>query len=126
MKGVFQKECPVCGSTAASMSPVKTDNERAVVFVCLNKKCSHTFKVDGGAFVKNEEELKKHFMAGRASDALERTLLGERLNPSTRALLMANIIEYGLSMWNDGMKVGLVIGATRDEHNRISDGESPD
>lgn len=118
MKGVFQKDCPQCKAKAVSLSPVKATNERAVVFICTNKKCSHAFKVSGGAFVKDADELTDVFKAGKmANEALDRVLLGEKVNPSTRALLMANIVEYGMNMWQDGLKTGLVINAIKQEAN---------
>lgn len=117
MKG-FTKTCPRCESDAVSISPVKATNDRAVVFVCTKKKCSYTFKVSGGAFVEDADDLTDAFKTGRAAnDALDKILLGEKLNPSTRALLLANIVEYGIGMWQDGLKTGLVINANKQDAN---------
>lgn len=115
MKG-FTKECPQCKSAGVSISPIKATNDRSVVFVCTSKKCSYTFKASGGAFVKDADALTDIFKLGRdARETLDRVLLGEKVNPSTKALLIAEIVEYGIGMWQDGLKTGLVISATKQE-----------
>lgn len=113
---VLTKECPKCNQGATSLSPLKKSNERAVVFLCQNKRCSYTWTVDGGAFVKDTDQLKAVFSAAtEARNTLEAVLFGEKLNPATRALMLAKLTEYGLMMWMDGLKQGLVVGAARDE-----------
>lgn len=122
------KDCPKCKSKSVGVSPLKTDNPRAVVFLCKNSKCAYSFTVDGGAFVKDAGQLRDYFRAMTLGNTtLEKALFGEKLNPSTRNLLMAHILEYGTTMWMDGMKTGLIYGAARDEARaqEVSGGESP-
>src|SRR5690606_28232209 len=97
-----------------------------VVFLCQNSKCAYSFTVDGGSFVKDASQLKDHFRAMALGNiTLEKALFGEKLNPATRALLLAHILEYGTTMWMDGLKTGLLYGAARDEANaeEVSGGE---
>lgn len=104
-------ECPRCKGTAPLMQPMKITDRRNAVYGC--KACGFTFKADGGAYVENVKELKDYFHAGtRAQLTLVEAMAGERLNPATRILLTARLVEYGTQMWFDGLKQGLVLGAT--------------
>lgn len=130
MKVTFVKDCPKCSKQAVGVSPVKGDNPRSVVFLCQNAgKCGYTFTADGGAFVPDSSALRDHFRAmtlGKVT--LEKALFGEKLNPATRSLLLAHLLEYGTTMWMDGLKTGLLYGATRDESTDqdVSGGKPPD
>lgn len=128
MKIAFVKDCPKCQKQALGATPLKTDNPRAVVFMCSNGKCGYTFTVDGGAFVQDGAQLRDYFRAmSLGKTTLEKVLFGEKLNPHTRSLLMAHILEYGVTMWMDGVKTGLLYGAERDaaRTQEVSGGESP-
>jgi len=110
-----QMECPKCKGAAPLMTPMKVVAERNAVYGC--KACGYTFTADGGAYVESTAELRDHFRgATLGQQTLTEMMAGERLTPATRALFQAQLIAYGIQMWNDGLKQGLLLGATAAEH----------
>jgi hypothetical protein len=89
---------------------MKIIDKRLAVYGC--KACGFAFKADGGAYVANAKELKDYFRGGTlAHQTLTEAMAGEQLNPATKILLQARLVEYGTQMWFDGLKQGLVMGA---------------
>lgn len=113
-------ECPRCKGAAPLLSPMKITDRRNAVYGC--KACGFGFKADGGAYVENPEQLKDYFRAGSLGNkTLMEALAGEQLNPATKIVLQARLVEYGTQMWFDGLKQGLVMGAaTAQELERLA------
>lgn len=106
-------DCPKCGSIATDINPLKGHTEDQSVFVC--EACKHVFKSDGLAYCSNNEELRDVFKgATAANSALLRALDGEQLPPLVFAMLKLRMVEYGLQMWFDGLKQGLLLGVHND------------
>jgi len=118
-----KQPCPICGVPATGHTPIKTEDTRAMVFICPSRKCNYAWTVQGGVFVKDADELKDVFRStALGRQTLEDVLFGKTLNSATRALMLARLTEYGLQMWMDGLKTGLVNG-TRQRENTIPSGE---
>jgi len=89
---------------------MRITNSRNATYAC--KACGLASTIDGGAFVKDAKELKDYFRGGTLGHkTLTEALAGEKLNPATKILLQAKIVEYGVQMWFDGLRQGLVMGA---------------
>ena len=116
-------KCPKCEVLATGSTPIKTKDARAMVFICPGKKCGYSWTVQGGEFVKDSDDLRDVFKSTTLGQkTLEDVLFGQTLNPATRALMLARLTEYGLQMWMDGLKTGLVNGA-RQREDTISSGK---
>jgi hypothetical protein len=110
-------DCPKCKGAAINITPLKNHDRSIAVFACQNRKCGFAFKADGGEFVEDTERLRDIFRGATLSQrALAETLGGETMNPATKALLTARLLEYGTQMWFDGLKQGLVLGAAKAEN----------
>jgi len=114
-------KCPKCGGEAADITPLKVKDARIAVYACYTPKCGYTFKAGGGAFVEGPEQLRDVFRGATLADrALTETMAGEKLNPATKALFQARLVEYGLTMWFDGLKQGLLLGAVQQENSDVA------
>lgn len=106
------KDCPQCGGAANDITPLKVKDERVAVYGCPT--CGYAFKADGGAYVENPEQLRDVFRgATLGKQTLIEVIAGENLNASTKAVFAARLMEYGLQMWMDGLKQGLLLGAVK-------------
>lgn len=103
-------QCPKCQGAAPCLTPMKAVAKRNAIYAC--PACAHTFTADGGAYVDNTTELRDYFRGAELGrQTLVQSLAGEKLNPATLALLQAELTAYGMVMWNDGFKTGLLFGA---------------
>ena len=86
------------------------------VYGCV--ACGFCFSENGSKYVDNLKDLKDYFRgATLGQKTLSEGLKDYDLPPAVKALLMAQIIQYGTTMWFDGLKQGLLMGAL-DEHYR--------
>jgi len=109
-------DCPKCKGVAVDITPLKKKDERIAVYGCQH--CGYAFTSDGKAFVKDGEALQDVFRgATEGNKALIDMLMGtgEEVNPATRALLSARMLEYGLTMWYDGLKQGILLGTIQSQ-----------
>lgn len=112
-------DCPKCKGASADVTPLKKKDERIAIYAC--SVCGFAFTADGRAFVKDGEKLQDVFRgATQGNQALVDMLVGtgEDINPATRALLSARMLEYGLTMWMDGVKQGILLGVMQDDYKR--------
>jgi Zn ribbon nucleic-acid-binding protein len=110
-------DCPKCKGVAVDITPLKKKDERVAVYGCQH--CGYAFTSDGKAFVQDGEALQDIFRgATEGNKALVDMLLGtgEEVNPATKALLSARMLEYGLTMWFDGVKQGILLGTIQTQH----------
>ena len=111
--------CPKCEAVATNMTPLKNLDRSMAIYGC--SACGYAFKADGGEFVENANQLRDVFRgATEGQKTLLESLNGEKLNPATRNLLTARLIEYGLTMWNDGLKQGILLGTIQSEKEEQS------
>ena len=116
-----QMKCPKCKAVAFDITPLKVKDARIAVFGCSG--CGFAFKADGGAFIEDADKLKEHFRgAALAQGTLQDLIKGEVLNPATQALFQAKLLEYGLQMWFDGCKQGLLLGVIRETKAQVPPG----
>jgi len=107
-------KCPKCDGTAVNITPVKTHSQVIAVYACQTPSCGFAFRADGRAFVKDIRQIKDVFRAATMGNkTLEEMLKGEKLSPAAKSLMTAKLMEYGVQMWFDGLKQGLVIGAVQ-------------
>lgn len=107
-------DCPKCNGKATDITPLKNHDRSIALFAC--SACGNVFRANGGEFVSSSEKLRDVFRgATMGSKALEESLGGEKLNSATRALLLARLTEYGIQMWFDGLKQGLLLGTIQQE-----------
>lgn len=122
-------DCPKCKGAAVDITPLKKKDTRVAVYACQN--CGYAFTADGKAFVKDGEALSDIFRgATQGNQALIDMLAGtgEQMNQATRALLSARMLEYGVTMWMDGVKQGILIGLKQGSQNgevRSQQGDPP-
>lgn len=110
------KTCPKCNSVAHDVTPLKKKDERIAIYAC--ELCGYAFTSDGKSFIKDAEQLQKTF-ATAGNEGLVDMLMGtkEKVNPATFALLSARMIEYGLTMWMDGYRTGLLTKVKQEDYN---------
>jgi hypothetical protein len=107
-------DCPKCKGAAGLIVPLKKVDRRMAVYGCSH--CGHAFSADGGVYLKDSGELRDIFRgATLVNRTLTESILGEKLNPATRAVLTAQLLEYGMQMYFDGLKQGLLLGAVQAE-----------
>lgn len=120
-------DCPKCKGVSVLIVPLKKVDKRMAAYGC--PACGHAFSLDGGDFLKDAGELRDVFRgATLANRTLVEALAGEKLNPATRAVLTAQLLEYGIQMYFDGLKQGLLLGTVQAEKEAKSDtgtGHSP-
>lgn len=112
-------DCPKCKGAAVDITPLKKKDERIAVYGC--QKCGYAFTADGKAFVENPEQLQDIFRgATMGNQAVIDMLLGtgEDVNPTTKALLVARMMEYGLQMYFDGVRQGILLGVLQNDFKR--------
>lgn len=111
-----KRVCPKCQGTAVNITPLKTHNSKVAVFAC--QACGYSSRMDGGAYITDPTELKEHFLGLiGAKSTITDLIAGEGLPKATRNLLIARITEYGLQMWNDGLKQGLLIDVIKENYD---------
>lgn len=118
-------DCPKCKGAAADITPLKKKDERISIYAC--QVCGFAFTADGKAFVKDGEALRDIFKGATAGNQALVDMLagtGEQINPATKTLLTARMLEYGLTMWFDGVKQGLLLGVQQDGYSRKTAAES--
>jgi hypothetical protein len=109
-----RKICPKCEGVASLLSPVKHVEISAAVYACA--ACAHVFRADGAEYLEDTKALRDHFRgASLANKTLIASLGGEKVNAATKAVLTAQLLEYGTQMWFDGLKQGLLLGAIQAE-----------
>jgi predicted phage tail protein len=114
MKPGETRNCVRCQGVAIDITPLKEHDVEQAIFAC--QTCGQTFRHDGTAFVAHAGALRDIFRgATLAGQTLDDALGGQQLNAATRALLTARLVEYGLSMWMDGVKQGILLGTIQKE-----------
>jgi len=120
-KAEAMKDCPKCGGASGLLIPLKVADERIAVYGC--KACGYTFNSEGSAYIDSPTHLEDVFKGATAGqETMFKMAAGKGMNEATKALLQAQVIEYGLQMWFDGLKQGLLLGVTQAERGK--DGES--
>lgn len=115
MKAGDRADCVKCGALATNITPTKSHDSSMAVFGC--SACGYAFKADGGAFVPDATKLRDVFRGGTmAQKTVVEVMAGETMNAATKALFTAKLLEYGLQMWYDGVKQGILLGAIQDEY----------
>lgn len=114
------KDCPNCQGAAALITPLKEVDEENAVYGC--RACGFAFTASGKAFVQDTDELRDYFQGAELADkTIKGALAGEGLSRAAQVLLQAQLVAYGLQMWNDGLKTGLLMGARAHEHTETAD-----
>ncbi|MCJ7520848.1 MAG: hypothetical protein MUP21_01275 [Dehalococcoidia bacterium] len=109
-----RKACPKCSAVASLLSPTKHVEVTAAVYSC--SACAFVFRADGAAYLENTNALRDYFRgASLGNKTLMESLGGEKVNAATKAVLTAQLLEYGTQMWFDGLKQGLLLGAIQAE-----------
>jgi hypothetical protein len=108
------KTCPKCSGTGNLMSPLKEVQTKDAVYHC--RACSFVFWHNGNQFIADSKALHDIFRGATLGNAaLKEMASNSKMNPATEALFTAKIMEYGLQMWFDGLKQGLLLGAASNE-----------
>lgn len=108
------KDCPKCQAAAYLLSPVQDLPVDKAVYGCT--ACGTSFRADGSLFVSTTEALKDVFSGATGGKSLLehlQTLSGQKFSPALHAMLTASALEYGVQMWFDGLKQGLLLGAIK-------------
>jgi hypothetical protein len=103
-------DCPKCGGALFLAVPDATAAGQRL-YGC--KLCFHTCQADGTPFVECDD-LKDVFRAATEGQAVyDKMLASQHFSPAARAVFQAEIVSYGLQMWQDGFKQGLLMGALK-------------
>jgi len=115
-------DCPACGAVATDITPLKNTNRSIAVFACSG--CGKAFKENGGLFVETKEQLRDVFRgATLGNEKLAELMRGETMTPETKAVLIAKLLEYGLQMWFDGLRQGLLMNAVQERKQEEQNGK---
>jgi transcription elongation factor Elf1 len=105
--------CPKCGSAAQNITPVKQNPLKITAYGC--PVCGHAFDGSGKPIVSNTKQLADVFKAATESQKTLQEVFGQtKLDPATRVALTAKLLEYGVQMWFDGLKQGLLLTAIQE------------
>jgi len=114
--------CQKCQGTAVLLTPLKVVDKRVAVYGC--QACGFSFTGEGRAFIETTSQLRDVFRGATLTNAtLTASMQTAKLSPAAKALLQAQLLEYGVQMWYDGLKQGLLLGALQTER-RQSDGNT--
>jgi transcription elongation factor Elf1 len=112
-------DCPKCGSVATNITPTKSPTS-VKVFGCA--ACGYAFTEDGKPVVQNNKQLADVFKAATEG---QKTIMdvfgGSKMDPVTRSVMTTKLLEYGVQMWFDGLKQGILLGTIQEMKN---DGEN--
>jgi transcription elongation factor Elf1 len=107
--------CPKCGSVATNITPVKGPSP-VQVFGC--SVCGYAFDGSGAPIVNNAKQLADVFKAAtEGQKTLQEVFGGKDMDPATKAILTTKLLEYGVQMWFDGVKQGLLLGTIQEIRN---------
>lgn len=113
-------DCPKCQSIATNITPMKVKLS-IEVYGCST--CGHTFNADGSPVVTNAKQLADVF---RVATEGQKTLLDTfgvtQMDAATRAVVTTKLMEYGVQMWFDGLKQGILLTTITEMKN--DNGES--
>lgn len=113
--------CPRCKGAGRLMLPARATAESAV-YGC--PACGFAFTATGSQYVDNLKEMKDFFRgATLGQKVVTEGLKDTELSPAAKALLTAQILEYGTTMWFDGLKQGLLLGALDQNYRSDTDGK---
>lgn len=102
-------DCPKCNGVSVQLTPFEKFN-KGIPLVHACQSCGHTFSNDGTPYVKNVKQMRDIFHAAtRANSTLEELFGGKTLDPQTKAVLVARLVEYGSQCWFDGLQQGIVL-----------------
>ena len=114
-------QCPKCQGVGRLTVPEKLAQVAYPIYGCT--ACGHAFKADGTAFVENTSELRDYFRGATLGNKALTESLGEMgLPPAVMVLLQTQVLEYGTSMWFDGLKQGILLGAIQAHHKEKNNG----
>lgn len=107
--------CPKCNSVAVNITPIRQQN-KITVFGC--QVCGYAFDGSGNPVVSNTKQLADVFRAAtEGSKVLQEQFKIKDLDPATKAAITANLIEYGVTMWFDGLKQGILLSTVSEVYN---------
>jgi transcription elongation factor Elf1 len=99
--------CPKCGSVATNITPVRGQTS-VQVFGC--SVCGHAFDGSGAPIVNNTKQLADVFRAATEGQKTLQEVFGvDKMDPATKAVLTTKLLEYGVQMWFDGVKQGILL-----------------
>lgn len=110
-------DCPKCKGLASLIVPLKKVDQALAVYGC--SACGFVFESSGKAFLRDVDGLRDVFRgATLAHQTLTDAFGGSGMNAATRAVLTAQLLEYGMTMYFDGLKQGLLLGTIEVEKGR--------
>lgn len=103
-------DCPKCNGIATDINPLKGHTEQDSVYAC--PACKYVFKHDKTAFCSDATGLHDIFKGATEAQRVIDSSIGEdtKLPIEMMAILKIRMVEYGLQMWFDGLKQGLLLG----------------
>ena len=108
--------CPKCGSVATNITPVKQNPTNITAYGC--QVCGYAFDGAGKPIVNSTKQLADVFRAATEGQQTIQELFGQnKLDPATRVAFTAKLLEYGVQMWFDGLKQGLLLTAIQEIKN---------
>lgn len=79
--------------------------------------CGFTFTDDGRSVIHDIKDVADIFrVATEGSKTLKDVFEIEKMPAAQKAALTAKLMEYGVQMWYDGLKQGLLLGAIQESN----------
>jgi len=114
-----EKSCPICKGAAYEMQPrglgkVKIDKP---FFACTN--CGANFDKSNNILHKNPADIDQISMIATGARKMAESLPEfESMGSASQALFQARMAEFGLQVWFDGYKHGLLTNAIQEEYSK--------
>ena len=104
--------CSKCGSEATNITPTRATNI-IKVFGC--SVCGNTFSENGAPVVTDSKKLADVFRAAtEGNKTLQEHFNIDKLDPATKAIMTTKMLEYGVQMWFDGLKQGILLSTVKE------------
>ena len=100
-------DCPKCQGVATNITPMK---QKVGIEVYGCSTCGFIFDSSGKPVVHNTKDLADVFrVATEGQKTLIQSFGLDKMEPAQRAILTSSLMEYGVQMWFDGLKQGILL-----------------
>lgn len=123
-KAFRTNSCPKCQGVSFLISPTEDIPLEKAVYGC--KACGHLFDYKFRAFIKSNEKVKDVFKGVSLAKELVDSTTPPDLSDTAKTVLMASMINYGINMWYDGLKQGLLISVIESEAKKDKSNDGQD
>lgn len=114
--------CPKCQGVSFLIAPSHEVPKNIAVYGC--KSCGLKSNFEGKAIIASQEDFSNISKMTKLASELVNNNSDENLGFAAKSVLLAEMVSYGMNMWYDGLKQGLLLAAV--EESIKNDGKTRD